>query len=72
MTRVQVLESICDRCTTEATMPMPAGRLGDGGIVLPPGWLHVSGLTATSVLFTLDLCPDCKLTVMAAAGVARR
>jgi hypothetical protein len=40
--------------------------------VLPDGWLHVSGITTVSVVFAVDLCGDCKGTVLAAAGAARR
>lgn len=71
MSRLKVLESVCDRCTTEVRVPFPERRRGEG-LVLPEGWLHVSGETATAVVFEMDLCRDCKRAVMEAAGAAVR
>jgi hypothetical protein len=40
-------------------------------LILPPGWLHVSGNTATALVFEMDLCEECKKIVMEIAGKAR-
>jgi hypothetical protein len=64
--RSRVVTTTCDRCHVETDVPMAS----DGEkFVLPEDWLHVSGITATKVLFTMDLCPDCKVSVMTAAGM---
>lgn len=68
MSKMQVLESTCDRCTKEQRVPYPDKTRA--AVVLPPGWLHVSGDTQKSTVFSLDLCEECKLAVLAAAGVA--
>ena len=68
MARVRVLTTSCDRCHFEVDQPMPE-KPGEG-LLLPAGWLHVSGITTVTVEFAMDLCRDCKTTVMAAAGAA--
>lgn len=71
MARRAVVESTCDRCTTEHIEPLPRRVRGEKTLTLPDGWLHVSGATSRTVAFELDLCGECKLAVLAAAGVAR-
>lgn len=66
-----VVVSSCDRCSFEETHDLPDKRRGDP-YILPPGWLHVAGNTATTTVFELDLCSECKGVVLEAAGAARR
>lgn len=73
MAKKQVLISICDRCHTEVESPFEKRRIiHKERYVLPPGWLHVQGDTATHTVFEMDLCEDCKVIVLEAAGSARR
>jgi hypothetical protein len=67
----RVVVSVCDRCTTEVSTPLKNKRRRSE-LVLPHGWLHVAGNTATSLVFEMDLCPDCKKFVIEAAGKARQ
>jgi hypothetical protein len=72
MAKREVLLSVCDRCHTEEQAPLEK-RLGRRHkFLLPPGWMNVAGNTATHTVFDIDLCEDCKGTVLASAGVARR
>jgi hypothetical protein len=75
MATKQVVSSECDRCHTEVTEDLDArtkrNRPSDP-FILPKGWLHVSGNTSTTTVFELDLCSDCKLSVLKAAGAAQR
>jgi hypothetical protein len=73
MAKKQVLLSICDRCHFEIhTALEKLGKSRRDRYVLPPGWLNVSGNTATHTVFEMDLCEDCKGVVLDAAGSARR
>lgn len=74
MSKKEVLLSICDRCHTEVQTEVQKHRLGHRKekYILPPGWLNVSGNTATHTVFDMDLCEDCKGAVLDAAGSARR
>jgi hypothetical protein len=73
----EVLISECDRCHLSVQAPL-AERRGrwrgreDLDKVLPPGWLHVQADTATHTVFEVDLCEDCKVAVLDAAGSRRR
>lgn len=72
MAKRQVVQSECDRCHVEEVVPLeprPKYQRRDT-LDLPKGWLHVSGVTATSTVFEVDLCVQCKGTVMQAAGKA--
>jgi hypothetical protein len=60
----------CDRCHFEVHQDIPRRYDGER-LLLPDGWLHVSGLTTVGVVFVVDLCDQCKASVLAAAGVAR-
>lgn len=40
--------------------------------MLPQGWLHISANTATSLVFEMDLCTECKQIVIEAAGMSRQ
>lgn len=70
MATQEILLSTCDRCTTEVRSPLDRKRKKTE-LVLPPGWLHVSGNTATALVFEMDLCEECKQIVVEAAGKAR-
>jgi len=72
MAKQQVIQSICDRCHTEDIVPLMRKKYERSTLDLPIGWLHVSGVTATSTVFEMDLCRDCKGIVMEAAGKAER
>ena len=73
MARQKVILSTCDRCTTETHIPfVKKHHTRRDELDLPEGWLHVSGNTATSTVFEMDLCDICKLTVLEAAGHASR
>lgn len=73
MAKQKVLLSTCDRCGTEVMAPLHnRGLSRKNPYVLPSGWLHVSGNTENTTVFALDLCGDCKVVVMEAAGRARR
>jgi hypothetical protein len=73
MAKQKVLLSICDRCGTDETSPLQQRGLSrKDPYVLPKGWMHISANTASSTIFELDLCGDCKKIVLEAAGHARR
>jgi hypothetical protein len=65
-----VVTTTCDRCHVEEDLPMPPRYLDGDRLVLPDGWLHVSGVTTVRVEFVVDLCGDCAPRVLAAAGAA--
>lgn len=67
MASVSVVESICDRCHTHDEQDLSKG-IRNGNYVLPRGWLHVSGISNNHSVFELDLCEECKGTVLEAAG----
>lgn len=69
MASQEILLSICDRCTTEVRTPLDRKRKKTE-MVLPQGWLHVSGNTATALVFEMDLCEECKQIVVELAGKA--
>lgn len=71
MASVEVVVSTCDRCTTEVTTPLKRKYKKHPELVLPQGWLHVAGNTATTLVFEMDLCDECKKIVMEVAGKAR-
>lgn len=67
----QVIQSECDRCHVEEIAPLEKVKYQRKDTLdLPKGWLHVSGVTATRTVFEVDLCAECKGTVMEAAGKA--
>jgi hypothetical protein len=67
MAKQQVVESICDRCHTHDEQPLSTG-IKYGKYVLPAGWLHVQAFTNNHSVFEIDLCTECKGTVLDAAG----
>lgn len=67
MASVSVVESICDRCHTSHEQPLSTG-IRNGKYVLPKNWLHVEGISNNHSLFEIDLCEQCKGTVLEAAG----
>lgn len=69
MARKEIVESECDGCGTAVRMDMP--KQARGAFILPPGWLHVAGNTATAFVFEVDLCEVCKVSVLNAAGLGR-
>lgn len=71
MASQEILLSTCDRCTTEVHTPLDRKHKKRAELVLPHGWLHVSGNTATALVFEMDLCEDCKQVVVEVAGKAR-
>lgn len=71
MASQEILLSICDRCTAEVQSPLDRKSKKRGELLLPPGWLHVSGNTATTLVFEMDLCEECKQIVVEVAGKAR-
>lgn len=62
----EIVESTCDKCGVSARMDMPDDR--KEAIVLPPKWMHVSGVTANTAIINLDLCQDCTIIILKAAG----
>lgn len=70
MASQEILLSTCDRCTTEVRTPLDRKRKKTE-LVLPTGWLHVSGNTSTSLVFAMDLCEECKQIVLEMAGKAK-
>lgn len=66
----EVVVSVCDRCTTEVSTPLNRKNKRHE-LVLPQGWLHIAANTTTALVFEMDLCTDCKLIVVEAAGMAR-
>jgi hypothetical protein len=68
----EVVVSICDRCTTEVSAPLSRKGKKHSDLVLPQGWLHIAGNTATTLVFEMDLCAECKQIVIEAAGRARQ
>jgi hypothetical protein len=71
MATQSVVLSTCDRCGTEVHSPLHKKHIRRHELVLPDGWLHVAGNTATSLVFEIDLCDICKVTVLEAAGHAQ-
>jgi hypothetical protein len=71
MARQKIVESECDRCHTSETAPLSTG-IKNGNYVLPKGWLHVHGFTNNHSVFELDLCTECKVVVLEAAGKGRK
>lgn len=71
MASQEILLSTCDRCTTEVRTPLDRKSKKRAELVLPHGWLHVSGNTSTALVFEMDLCEDCKQIVVEVAGKAR-
>lgn len=71
MASQEILLSTCDRCTTEVRTPLDRKSKKRAELVLPHGWLHVSGNTATALVFKMDLCEECKQIVVEVAGKAR-
>lgn len=69
--RQQVVDSECDSCHTTERQPL-ASSVKNGSYILPKGWMHVEGFTDRHVVFEVDLCTACKLTVLEAAGKGRR
>jgi hypothetical protein len=72
MAKQEVIVSTCDRCHVEDTVPLMRAKYQRSTLDLPIGWLHVSAVTATTTVFEMDLCKDCKGIVMEAAGRADR
>jgi hypothetical protein len=75
VTRKRILVSTCDRCHVEAEIPFgPSVTMmrtrNNIQYHLPKDWLHVAGNTATALIFEMDLCPECKISVLTAAGAA--
>jgi hypothetical protein len=68
----EVVVSVCDRCTIEETTPLNRKNKKHSEVVLPQGWLHVAGNTATALVFEMDLCGECKQIVIEAAGKSRQ
>ena len=68
----EVVVSVCDRCTTEVTAPFNRKNKKHSELVLPQGWLHVAGNTATALVFEMDLCAECKQIVLEVAGKSRQ
>jgi hypothetical protein len=71
MARQSVVESTCDRCHTVHEEPLSTG-IKNGKYTLPNGWLHVQGFTNNHTVFEVDLCTECKGTVLSAAGQGRK
>lgn len=72
MAKRQVIQTECDRCHHENVTPLEKVKYARrDALDLPKGWLHVSGQTATSTVFEIDLCPECKGSVLEAAGASR-
>lgn len=72
MAKREVLVSECDRCHITVQAPLVKKGRWKHDKVLPPGWLHVQGDTATHTVFAVDMCEDCKVVVLDAAGSHRR
>lgn len=72
MAKQQVIVSVCDRCHVEDSAPLMRAKYQRSTLDLPIGWLHVSAVTATSTVFEMDLCGECKKIVLEAAGKAER
>lgn len=73
MAKRQVVVSTCDRCGREETTDFnkaPVSRAEE--FLLPEHWLHVAGNTRKTTVFSMDLCGECKMTVLEAAGAADR
>lgn len=69
MANLKVVTNTCDRCHREVNIPLAKNYSPDRNrLILPDGWLHVSGMTNIAVEFTMDLCGECKDSVLAAAG----
>ncbi len=72
MAKRQVVESTCDRCHKETTYPLTPNTKRGEEFEVPEGWIHVAANTKTKMIFEMDLCEDCKGTVIDAAGAARK
>lgn len=69
--RQQVVDSECDSCHRTEQHPLDP-RAKRGRYVLPKGWMHVEGFTDSHSVFEVDLCTECKRTVMESVGKGRR
>lgn len=69
--RQQVVDSECDSCHRTETQPL-ASSVKNGKYVLPTGWMHIEGFTSNRSVFEVDLCPECKLAVMASVGKGQK
>lgn len=70
MAQKEVIFSTCDKCYKEEQTDMQKGPARNEKFQLPDGWLHISANTKRSTVFEMDLCGECKLEVIAAAGRA--
>ena len=67
----EVLFSMCDRCFKEVETDVEMEKKKSARqekFLLPHGWLHISGNTRQTTVFEMDLCEDCKVFVIDAAG----
>lgn len=69
--RQQVVDSECDSCHRTEQHPLDSSTRR-GKYVLPNGWMHVEGFTSNRSVFEVDLCPECKLSVMESVGRGQR
>lgn len=56
MAKKSVVVTTCDQCGVEETIDMPVKETR-AQLLLPKGWIHVQGDSATKSLFALDFCP---------------
>lgn len=72
MAKRKVVISVCDRCTKEVQMNLEKQAGRRDAYVLPKDWLHVAANTRNTTVFEMDLCDECKVYVLKAAGAARK
>lgn len=68
--RQQVVDSECDSCHRAEQHPLDTSKKR-GGYTLPKGWMHVEGFTDRHSVFEVDLCTECKRTVLESVGKGR-
>jgi hypothetical protein len=61
--RQQVVVYECDSCHRTEQQPL-GSSIKRGTHVLPKGWLHVEGRSDRRSAFELDLCAECKKSIM--------
>ena len=69
MANKHVVETECDQCGTTVFSDIKESR---ATVLIPENWIQVRVDTKTSTLFTRDLCPDCKMGILNAAGYSPR
>lgn len=67
MAQQKILVSECDNCGAVDRMPLPDSNK-KAELILPKGWMIITGKTATTDVFEIITCARCTINVRNAAG----